>query len=358
MQNRGLAMRSYYWPQNVVWETTLRCNMRCNHCGSIAGDARANELNTAEALDLCDQLAELGAETIILSGGETLLRHDWYDIANRIVEHGLSLGLITNGITLTQGQTLEKLCDLHQRAQARFGLGISIDGVEQAHEEIRGIKGCYAKTLHAIESAHRAGLRVFAMTTVNRRNFDELTALREVLFNIGLHAWQFQTLNAYGRIKERRDWLLTPEQYGGLCDFIIENKALRSSAPRSDAADCIGYFGEKEPLLRGAPWRGCQAGIRGIGIEADGKIKGCLSLLDDIFYEGNIRDESLAQIWDKPGAFSYNRDFTPDMLEGLCRDCAHGKACAAGCRGTAHSNTGSFYSAPYCLYGFSQHDKL
>ena len=52
----------YYWPQMVVWETTLRCNMRCIHCGSTAGDEREEELSTAEALDVCCQLIELNSE--------------------------------------------------------------------------------------------------------------------------------------------------------------------------------------------------------------------------------------------------------------------------------------------------------
>ncbi|HWR81915.1 MAG TPA: hypothetical protein VN285_01285, partial [Candidatus Deferrimicrobium sp.] len=57
-----------FFPQNVVWEITFACNMKCIHCGTSAGKARADELTTNEALGLIDELTGLGAEMITLSG--------------------------------------------------------------------------------------------------------------------------------------------------------------------------------------------------------------------------------------------------------------------------------------------------
>jgi len=351
-------MRSYFWPSYVVWETTLRCNMRCQHCGSVAGDAREGELDPEEALDLSRQLVAMGTENIILSGGETLMRDDWADIAGCLLELGAQVGIITNGIALDSDQVLATMQQLHQRSGGTFGLGISLDGVEQAHESIRGIKGSFKRTVRAMERARDAGLRVFVLTTVHRQNFDDLPKLRDLIFELEPFAWQFQTVNVYGRMKDRRDWLLTEEQYVGLAEFLAENRRLRPERPRTDPADCVGYFTDMERQLRDSPWAGCQAGIRVLGIESNGNIKGCLSLLDPVFVEGNVRETSLEEIWDGAGAFAYNREFTPEKLEGLCAGCEHGQRCVAGCRGVAHSITGSFHSAPYCLHGFRQRDKI
>ena len=63
-----------FYPWSVVWEITFACNMRCLHCGTSAGKKRPDELNTHEALQLIDELADLGADNITLSGGEPLLR--------------------------------------------------------------------------------------------------------------------------------------------------------------------------------------------------------------------------------------------------------------------------------------------
>ncbi|MDZ5649675.1 hypothetical protein ULB03_21450 [Nitrospirillum sp. BR 11828] len=59
-------------PVHVVWEITLACNLKCQHCGSRAGRPRADELTTAEALDLVDQLAALGTREMTLIGGRRI----------------------------------------------------------------------------------------------------------------------------------------------------------------------------------------------------------------------------------------------------------------------------------------------
>ena len=349
-------MRAWFWPKTVVWETTLRCNMRCLHCGSSAGSPRGEEMDTTEALDVCRQLGELGAETVILSGGETLLRDDWPQIAEALLEQGITVGIITNGVLLEKNpRVVPTLQDLYTRSGGRISLGISLDGLEEAHDSIRGISGSHAQVVRCIKLAHSSEIPIIVLTTVHRENVSDLPALRELVFDLKPFAWQFQTCSVYGRMLERRDWLLTPEQYVELARFLAENRRLRSESPRTDPADCVGYFTDLEGELRDSPWPGCQAGVRAMGLEANGNVKGCLSLLDRVFVEGNVRETSLAELWDRPGAFAYNRGFGPEKLEGMCEGCEHGKRCAAGCRGVAHSVTGSYYEAPYCLYGYEKH---
>jgi MoaA/NifB/PqqE/SkfB family radical SAM enzyme len=73
-----------------VWELTLKCDLACGHCGSRAGKPRDRELETAEALDLVEQLADMGAREVTLIGGEAYLRDDWHLIARAIAYSGLT----------------------------------------------------------------------------------------------------------------------------------------------------------------------------------------------------------------------------------------------------------------------------
>jgi MoaA/NifB/PqqE/SkfB family radical SAM enzyme len=66
----------HYRPVYAVWEITLRCDLRCLHCGSRAGKARPDELDTAQALDLVDQMAAMSVKEVSLIGGEAYLRDD------------------------------------------------------------------------------------------------------------------------------------------------------------------------------------------------------------------------------------------------------------------------------------------
>ncbi len=80
----------------AVWEITMGCNMRCKHCGSSCAEALPDELNTSEALEVCDQLKDLGLKVITLSGGEPTTRSDWHIIAKRLVDNGIITSIITN----------------------------------------------------------------------------------------------------------------------------------------------------------------------------------------------------------------------------------------------------------------------
>src|SRR5580692_8081619 len=90
-------------PVHVVWELTLACNLRCQHCGSRAGVARRDELSTAECLDVVRQLADLGTREISLIGGEAYLRRDWLTIVRAIADAGMHCGLQPGGRALTEG---------------------------------------------------------------------------------------------------------------------------------------------------------------------------------------------------------------------------------------------------------------
>ena len=81
--------RSALTPVHAVWEITLACDLKCQHCGSRAGSRRPQELSTEECLDLIRQLARLGTREVTLIGGEAYLRRDWLDIIREIRAQGM-----------------------------------------------------------------------------------------------------------------------------------------------------------------------------------------------------------------------------------------------------------------------------
>src|SRR4030042_852213 len=92
----------------VVWNVTQRCNLKCVHCyaGAKAGGG-PDELNTAEGLDLIDDLADFGAPVILFSGGEPLLRPDLTRLIKHAVERGLRAVISTNGTLISPAQAEE-----------------------------------------------------------------------------------------------------------------------------------------------------------------------------------------------------------------------------------------------------------
>ena len=142
------------------------------------------------------------------------------------------------------------------------------------------------------------------------------------------------------------DWRF---DFGRVLRFVRETKY---SAPfLIGVADNIGYFSPDDAALRGGTRRfsGCGAGLRSLGIDSAGNVRGCESMYDERFIEGNLRERRLADIWNDPDAFAYNRRFTPALLTGACASCPYGSRCAAGCRSYDYFTTGKLYESPLCV---------
>jgi radical SAM protein with 4Fe4S-binding SPASM domain len=156
-----------------------------------------------------------------------------------------------------------------------------------------------------------------------------------------------------GNMAAQQEYLLAPDKLTRVTKFIREKN--RSGALKIYAGDDIGYFDEHEAYIRSHPgtisvWSGCQAGIRVVGIDSVGNVKGCESMYSDEFIEGNLREESLERIWASAGNFAYNRRFDASMLRGACAACDKGSVCRGGCRGSNYFNSGSCFESRYCNY--------
>ncbi len=330
-------------PHTAIWEYTLRCNSRCLHCGSDAKEVRKNELTTEESLDLVQQLAALNFQRVVLSGGEPTLRSDWKETAARIKERGVELGIISNALAW-DSRMYDEIAALEP-----FSIGFSVDGEEELHDYLRGVKGSHRKVMTSIKELKKRGQTVCVVTTVNSNNLKELYQLRNRMIVYEIDAWQLQTLTPMGRMKRNDQLILSQDDYYRLAQFVAET---REKLPYMNvqAGDCVGYFGRLESRLRDEEWNGCGAGIEAIGIESDGTVKGCLSRMSRKAAEGNIRQESLRSIWESPTKFKYNRQFEESDLRGSCIGCEYGKRCRGGCQSQSIAFFEEFHNAPYCLY--------
>lgn len=348
-----LYPRESYKPRFVVWELTLRCNMRCRHCGSDAGTTRGNELSPEEALQLCDELGALKCERLTLLGGEPFLRKDWEAITKRLQEAGVRVNVITNGWLTASREFVQRIKDAGLTTFA-----ISIDGVREQHDALRCQPGSFDRIMKSYDLANEiGGLRLAAVTTITKLVATQLEELYAILVDKGVKLWQLQIVTPQGRMAKDDPILPTPQDLKYVSDFIVEKS--KEGKIRFDPADNVGYYGpwELEEGYRSSItghvcfWNGCQAGCQVMGIEANGDIKGCLSQpTESTFIEGNVREESLKDIWLKKGAFAYNREFTFDMLEGYCKVCEYRGLCRGGCTSHAYCKTGSRGNNPDCLH--------
>ncbi|HZO15041.1 MAG TPA: radical SAM protein [Polyangiaceae bacterium] len=334
-------------PIYAVWEITLRCDLACRHCGSRAGRSRPDELSTSEALDLVRQMAELGVREVTVIGGEAYLRDDWLEIVRDIRARGMQCTMTTGG----RGVTAELA-----RAAKDAGLqsvSVSVDGLRDTHDALRGVNGSYDSAMQALTELRGAGIPVSANTQVSRAALYEIEDVFGVLVEKGIHSWQVQLTVAMGRAADEPHLLLEPYQVLEVMPMLARIKKRADEARvRIWPGNNIGYFGPYESMLRGTLPRGhmssCGAGRATLGIEANGDIKGCPSLPTADYVGGNIRENSLLDIWERAAPLRFTRDRTVEDLWGFCRDCYYNDVCRAGCSWTSHVLFGKPGNNPYC----------
>jgi len=345
-------------PIYAVWEITLRCDQGCRHCGSRAGRARMHELDTAEVLDIGRQLLDLGCREVTLIGGELYLRPDALDIIRGLTEIGLYVTTLTGGANMPP-ERVAAFAEAGVRA-----LSVSIDGMEEVHERLRRVPGGWRRALDVLDAAREVGLPIGVNTQVNQLNLHELREMAGLLQKHRAFGWQIQLTMPMGRAADLPDLILQPYQIMELIETLADIKwrsmaaAARGDAPVLDvrAADDIGYYGPYEGLLRSGPWApqsfwmGCHGGVRGIGMEADGVVKPCLSQPTASYAVGSARERPLAELWQEARKACIHDQYTVMDLWGFCRTCEFAATCMAGCPSTSHSTVGRFGNNPFCWH--------
>ena len=91
-----------YELHSCLWELTLKCNLNCIHCGSVAGLSRKKELTLSECLEIADELIELGCKELTFIGGEIFTYKGWEKIASYLSKHGIVVNLMSNGYKIRQ----------------------------------------------------------------------------------------------------------------------------------------------------------------------------------------------------------------------------------------------------------------
>ncbi len=334
-----------YYPRKVVWELTNACNAKCIHCGSESGPKRANEMPVKDALRVCDELGELGTKHVTLIGGECFLSPYWDKVCERLLENNVQVTPLSNGILLNEAnlQLMKKI--------GLKGVSVSIDGIGETHDYIRGVPKMFDKVISNIKQAQHLGFGVGVNTSVSKVNIHELPALYYFLRELGIKIWQVQIVEDIGKATRNTELKLDLEDLYQIAKYVAEFR--KKEGMRVIVGDNVGFYASFEPMIREQPFTGCSAGRWTLGIESTGNVRGCLSVLGtDENTEGNLRERSLIDIWNDPELFGVYRQRTVDKLEGFCAECEFNNLCRAGCSSLSYALTGSFYENPFCLHKY------
>ena len=331
----------------LFWECTQRCNLSCRHCGSDCfASSKDKDMPMEDFLKALDTIPNpihqnkppkhksskgLKYNTerliVVITGGEPLLRPDLVQIGEEITKRGYYWSIVSNGYLYTK-ENHRKLMQAGLRA-----LTISLDGIEEDHNWMRGNPNSYQRTIEAIQVAASDKLLDFdVVSCINRRTINYLEDMYRLLLSLGVKKWRIFTIIPIGRAVQEPELHLTNHEMVKLMDFIQQKRELNRKADIDSkqtmevAFSCEGYLGKYEEKVRPVRFF-CHAGINIASVLIDGRICACPNIDRDAFSQGNIYRDNLYEIWqNKFGAFR-NRNWA---RKSICSECRQFKNCMGG----------------------------
>jgi MoaA/NifB/PqqE/SkfB family radical SAM enzyme len=316
------------FPQSISFTITNVCNLRCKMCGQWSeegymhgrADSLKDEMRLGDWKRLVDELAEHQIPSLLLRGGETFAFPGIIELLAHIQSKGLFTAIDTNGTWIKKyAEEIARIGNIH--------LTISLDGPEAIHDQVRGVKGTYARIREGIDALNAAELRYGNQIsksfnfTISPYSLDGLGALPEAVRSMGVGTvaivpyYYFPKAVGEAYTREMEDAFGCPafswigfhhEQSGvdferfqaqhrqfleglnGIYDYPY--MALSDEEYRDWFADSVTPIGPQH----------CTNVERLIDIQPDGEANFCVDFPD--YSIGNVRDASIAEVWNSERA--------------------------------------------------------
>lgn len=271
----------------VHWEVTYRCNERCAHCYNPGAahapherpDRETDELSTSEALSLLDDMKAAGVFRLTLSGGEVMLRKDFWQLLAAARARGFSVNLYTNALKLDE-EACRRLAALWPST-----VSVSIYSAEaSAHDAITAVPGSFDRSVRALERLRATGIRTFLKSTQMTHTLTGYALVRDLAARVGAGAEIDMMMSA------AVDGADAPVALAARCPEELVVLAATQGSPLfvGDATSGYGRL-ERDPLASV-----CGAGVGALGIDPTGGINTCNSMP---ILAGSHRTHGFLAIW-------------------------------------------------------------
>ncbi len=293
---------------HLMLEITTRCNLHCKHCYCNADNKNYNHLPLGVIQSILKEFSENGGESLTLTGGEPKLHPDFWKIIREINRNHLSFNIFTNGTVWTKTE-LKIMRDL-----SLTSLQVSIDGLGKTHDDFRGKKGSFAKTINMLRLAKELNIPTVMMITIHEKNVNEISDLVKLARELDISGITMNTFIPQGRAKK-----LIPVNVEDLRN-VFGNISFNTCTLKEEST-------------------ACGVGFEKIAVLADGSIVPCEVMRDlklgsiyndnliDVFYHSSVMDE-------------IRKSVVNEIPE--CQACPVKAECLGGCKAYAWLTTGKF----------------
>lgn len=306
----------------VFFELTKRCNLRCRHC-YIPKNIDKGEMTLEEWKIQVDACKEMHVGLIKLTGGEAMLYPYFWDIISYIQKQKIRMRLYTNGSFLTS-ETIPRLLENGIRE-----CQISLDGgTADVHNAFRRTENNFEKIMKALPILEKEGMKVdlsFTLSDFNREEVEDFVQIANRFSNIKIVVSPY--INYHQTSTDKCDLYVDDEMLHKLKTCFENNKMKWSDKTKyyyTFSNRFIGY---------------CGAGVYMLYIDSQGKVMICPLLNQKENMVGNVREVSLQEIWRESAFLQNYRKSGISDIEG-CNCCENANECRGGCRARAFMKSG------------------
>ena len=316
---------SHHFPLTALnIELTNICNLRCEHCyGAFSDTIRPKFVPFEWIKNSIQDFNRLHVRKIALTGGEATIHPQFLEISKLLLKHGFDLCVFTNGYNY---KIIEELLAISEGYH--LTIKVSLDGMGEIHNQIRGNHNAYSNALKTIEAISKyPNVTLYISTSVLRRNIDEILTLEQELasrFPNAIHTKDLAfPLGKADSCAFSMDEL--PDIYSKLPGLFIRHRSseIKETEPTTTRLRCTG-------------------GVSQCTLMPDGKLKICNAACNEQFYfKYNAYSKGLRYAWincgKAVGKFRHEKQRETDE----CKKCNYQQSCqGSNCRVLAWVYTG------------------
>lgn len=301
-------------PLSVHFDITYRCNERCVHCYLDHDDL--GEMTTGEIEDVLDQLADAGVFFLALSGGEVLMRRDFFDIVEHARRRLFNVKIKTNGVMIREPEARR----LRQLGVEQVQISVYSHRPE-VHDGITKLPGSLRRTIEAIRFLKLQGLKVTMANVLMTGNLFDNQGVMSLAKDLG--------------VSYTLDPTITPKIDGNTAVLALRapaaelRRVFRNEELVGNVAEfCAPPAAPDEDVMDGYP---CSAGHTSCYISPYGDVFPCVQFP---LPSGNLRREKFVEIWRHSSALKEVRSIRARDLT-TCSTCSHVGSCSR-CPGLAY----------------------
>lgn len=342
----------------IVWNLTPSCNLSCSHCYIEASKGHSPDfLDTDKCKKIISDLAEFGVPVILFSGGEPLLRKDFFELAHFTRDSGIRAVLSTNGTLINEG-----IAERIKESGVEYA-GISIDGREGTHDTLRGAKGAFKLASDGVRNCRESGIKTGVRFSLMKDNAKDLEFIFDFVRNEGINRLCIYHLVYSGRADRAGDILFSEKRkaleliWNYTNDFYSRGADIEVLTVDNHADGAWIYLKMLNEDKEKA--QGILKTLILDGGNQSGASIGCIDYRGNVFIDqftrghslGNLCERKFGEIWvDEENQFLYNLRHRGDFIKGRCRHCKFFPICNGNMRSRAEKAFADFWQEDPACY--------